>query len=885
MAYDEMGSYTGYDDSYDAGYPVEPVSPQQTPVSYDDFGNPVYNEEEEKRRREEEAQQIEDYKKQQEALGSEVSHKQEVTTYADGSQTVKTQHEVPAGSQRKLQPVVPQSPEQARYNQSIAQQESGGNQNIGYHNPAKGTAYGPYGITAAAWQDARRRDPSLPADITQATPAQMTAAQNAVTNNNAQYLQGYGVPVNNNTLQAAHFLGAKGLSDYLKTGYISPQAAAANGGEANVRRIVDARLGGAMAPASGAVKAPITPEQSAAQAEQPAPNSYDSFGTPIFSQQQADLDKHLSAYDTIQADPNALMKMGTDDTVPEWMRDRARNRAADLITEQRQNKKAEETLSKASPTDLARYLQGKTKAGEDYNLATRMRAMLFAASGNKDLAKREWDKLDTVGTDKYVQGADGKAYLLRTRADGEVMGGYNAETGAQLTPDEMVKVSAGVQTVKGATQHGTIFNDPTGKVPGSWVLETRAGQTPVYKQVGTGKQATAEESAILAKATSGMPKTGQTMGYDKEGNVISHSINPDGTVTWKNETTGKTLASAPEGYHTGKDARQAMADQAFKQSMAADESENRKQIAAGLKPLFSPQQIQARAQAKREALLGLGNVAPQAAAAVEAAPAATPAAGPVAPQGAAKPAPVSPEAVAPAVGTPLAPEIEAQAQAIARGDVAMPTGMGAANRRNQAIQNRVYEINPKYDPTIFTARKKTEESFTTGKQGDVVRSMNVSIDHLDSLQQAANELKNGNIPLFNDIAQRYAEATGQPAPKNFDALKTLVGSEVAKAIQGGATALGDRDEIRKEISRAGSPAQLAGVIDKYQHLLAGQMSGLKTQYESGGGNRWDNKINPRTREIMDKIETEKNPVIPGTNVTKSAIAAEIARRRAAKEQQ
>jgi hypothetical protein len=502
--YDVMGNYTGYDDSYgyDTGYPAEPVAPTG-PQFYDDFGNPVANAEEERRRREEMERQIEEYRKQQEKLGSEVTNKQEVTTYADGSQTITTKREVPG--KQPLQPVAPVMQDQEGYNQRIAQQESGNRPDIGYHNQQLSSAYGPYGITQGAYEDARRANPALPADIRQATPEQMTAAQNAVTQNNARYLQSYGVPVNQNTLQAAHFLGAKGLSEFLKTGYISPAAARANGGEENVRRIVQQRLGGQAAPASGAVRQqlvqgeqggmptqkprlePVSPEavaQPAPQAAQPKmePNSFDEFGTPVFSQAQADLDKNLKSFEAIQNDPKALMNFEG----PEWMQSNAKARAADILANERENQKAQEKLSTATPTDLARYLQGKTKSGEDYNLATRVRAMLFSAAGQKELAMREWNKLDTVGTDKYVQGPDGKPYLVRQRADGEIMGGFNAETGKALNAEELVKVGAGVTgAAKLNIVGGTYVNDKTGEV-GRVITDEKTGVS--YIQTDTGRK-------------------------------------------------------------------------------------------------------------------------------------------------------------------------------------------------------------------------------------------------------------------------------------------------------------------------------------------------------------------------------------------------------------
>ena len=99
---------------------------------------------------------------------------------------------------------------------------------------------------------------------------------------------------------------------------------------------------------------------------------------------------------------------------------------------------------------------------------------------------------------------------------------------------------------------------------------------------------------------------------------------------------------------------------------------------------------------------------------------------------------------------------------------------------------RVRELNPDYDESKWDTAKKTRQAFTTGKQGDTVRSMNVAVDHLDTLQEAANALNNGQLPLFNKIANEYRRNVGGPAITDFNGIKTIVGSEVSKAIAGGA---------------------------------------------------------------------------------------------------
>ena len=440
--YDAMGNYGGYDEYTDYSAPVAPVMPQG-----------METEEERKKREEEERKRAE---KEAKRADETAVQEQKVITYENGSKTVETKQEIPAQTspvqtpqiQTRNMPVAPDD-----YNARIARQESGNRPDIGYHDRDKSSAYGPYGITQSAYQDARRVDPTLPEDITQATPQQMLAGQNAVTANNSKYLQNYGVPVNENTLQAAHFLGAKGLSDYLKTGFVSEAAAKANGGADNVRRIVDQRLGGQQAPASGAAQ-----QQQRAQPDvQPAvpgapvqaPQAMPAQAKPQSSQ------GFIDAYQTAQNDPSALMKLGTDENVPDALRERARNRAADLITQQREQTKAQAELGTKTPSELARMMTERKKDG------SWGKYILFGALGMTALRDEESTKLG-IGTDKIVTGADGKGYLIKMGANGAPIEGFN-DQGRALTPEELITAAAGAGAGK-VTTSAEQFQDKDGNI-------------------------------------------------------------------------------------------------------------------------------------------------------------------------------------------------------------------------------------------------------------------------------------------------------------------------------------------------------------------------------------------------------------------------------------
>ena len=164
------------------------------------------------------------------------------------------------------------------------QQESGGNYKIGQHfapNAAgqqRSTATGAYGITAPAYADIQKNNPYFQGrDLASLSPQDQDKAFQTYQGVLSKQLQAKGVEPTDANLRAAHFAGAGGLSNYLKGGPISPQAAAANGGEANYRKILEQRLAGGPAPSSGnapvAAVAPTPPPQAQPTVQPAAPQT------------------------------------------------------------------------------------------------------------------------------------------------------------------------------------------------------------------------------------------------------------------------------------------------------------------------------------------------------------------------------------------------------------------------------------------------------------------------------------------------------------------------------------------------------------------------------------------------------------------------------------
>lgn len=182
----------------------------------------------------------------------------------------------------------------------------------------------------------------------------------------------------------------------------------------------------------------------------------------------------------------------------------------------------------------------------------------------------------------------------------------------------------------------------------------------------------------------------------------------------------------------------------------------------------------------------------------------------------------------------LSPIMETQAQAIAMGKQAPIT---ARSGRPSPIMARVMELNPDYDAKDYGTHVAGEKFFTSGKGGTTIKSFNVGISHLNTLDGLVDAMANGDAPALNKIGNIYKTQTGQTAPNNFETARKVVGDEIVKAIVGAGGGVADREEAARTINAAGSPAQLKESIGVYKDLMNGQLGGLRQQYETATGKK------------------------------------------------
>lgn len=132
-----------------------------------------------------------------------------------------------------------------------------------------------------------------------------------------------------------------------------------------------------------------------------------------------------------------------------------------------------------------------------------------------------------------------------------------------------------------------------------------------------------------------------------------------------------------------------------------------------------------------------------------------------------------------------------------------------------------------------TAPKALVKDFTSGPDAKTLTNINTADAHIQQLGQIAKALHNGDIKGINQLSNMYKEQTGNPAPINFQLLKTALSAEIAKTTTGGTATVEETKEISKAINAANSPAQLAGVIQQASALMHSKRSQLQDQFQQG----------------------------------------------------
>ena len=390
------------------------------------------------------------------------------------------------------------------YNQYINQNESGksGAFDFKYHNRNKSSAYGMFGITRGTYDMIARLDPYFAGKpITSLTREEQIRANNVLTNHNNAQLDraGYAPSEGFNTSALAHFAGSRGAIDYLRTrnsdgtgGYISPEAARANGGYDQTRRIMEGRLRNAPAPSSGAAEPTAVATTPGAQTVPGADQlgigeavTTGSFGAPITNgvteipkvelqpgattipaygpgSPGANRAASLQRFQEVQNDPSGLTAFIKNPEVPDDIKDLALKRLQGQATKIKAEAKAQEMVAKGDTKAIQKVVTGKPKDEE----GSWLKLYFLHRLGGMALAKGEAIKLGllpdqyTTATFKDPKTGQDVTAQVKVRADGKILEGMSIG-GMQLNQEQLALAAKGVGAGDWTTS-GTIMQAADG---------------------------------------------------------------------------------------------------------------------------------------------------------------------------------------------------------------------------------------------------------------------------------------------------------------------------------------------------------------------------------------------------------------------------------------
>ena len=730
---------------------------------------------------------------------------------ATGEETITV-----TGNKRDLSTANPLTPSlvPSAYEQYIGQQESGNNPNIGYHNPAKSSAFGQFGITAPAYADIQAADPRFAQrDITQLSPAEQSEANKVLRAQYAQQLQAKGVEPTEASLRLAHLLGAGGAHQYLTTGQVSDQAAAANGGADKLKQLAQSRLASvanALNPIGTANAAgtqatlqntPLAPQADQSRSllpgyGQPATNPF--AGTPgaampgqapapvapvapgqtttdtaarpgtTLAQDLQQMGPPTSAmsptgwaerFATSQQNPKMVAEMAFDPNAPQWVRGAAEQHLGNFISQKRNEQAAQGLLDKATATgDFTQVGKEMQRPAEE---GSWLKYILFKHMGLGEASQNEAVKLGLMDTTHVANGPNGEHGLITFNGRGVPVSGVTADNQA-ISKDQL----------------------------NAW--------------------------ASLGQNNAAMLKSAQTQAIQTFAS----------TKNYLQKKAFEVQQAMGPGYDLSQDG-------------------------------LAPGQIQARATQDAEAVMNQARATRTAVATNQ-------------PMGGGTTSYMSGRVETPVVGGVEQPttagatanqqHVKSMAEKIANYEMAPPQSRSGPY---SVIMREVSRLNPDYDSTKFATAQSARKEFTKlspQSGGGQLQAVNRAIPHLAQYEEAVKALENGNMPMVNKIMQQFGYNVGDDKVAAAKAIQGLVSTEVQKAVAGGLGGVEERKDLSSQLSSAMNNKQLAHVIHEYQGLMAAQAQGLKQNWTSNGlpEKEFDNKLVPKARDVVKRHEREMN---------------------------
>jgi hypothetical protein len=177
-------------------------------------------------------------------------------------------------------------------------------------------------------------------------------------------------------------------------------------------------------------------------------------------------------------------------------------------------------------------------------------------------------------------------------------------------------------------------------------------------------------------------------------------------------------------------------------------------------------------------------------------------------------------------------------ESMVNGDLPMPTGVAALRPDAKRMVEDALAVDGATSASDFQTRAATRKDYAAGIASRVTKSINTTIGHFATLDDAVDKL--GNYTYFphamNAVHDLYASNTDQnyqKAKATFEANKEAAVKELDFALSGGHSSVSGSAELRDKFSRADSPGALHAAITEAMSLLQKRLESHTKAFNEG----------------------------------------------------
>ena len=160
---------------------------------------------------------------------------------------------------------------------------------------------------------------------------------------------------------------------------------------------------------------------------------------------------------------------------------------------------------------------------------------------------------------------------------------------------------------------------------------------------------------------------------------------------------------------------------------------------------------------------------------------------------------------------------------------------GAFGRTYNQVTQDVGYLFPDYDPTLYPAKEKLREDFTTGFSSKTLVSLNTALHHADVAYNQIKVLDNGQFKRLNSLGNILKQESGDPRVDVLNTTLSFLNRETPKAIAAGIVTNEDKEAFNRNLNSAQSKEVATSVIDDYINLLGGRTQPKFEQWQQAFG--------------------------------------------------